>query len=127
MAFKFDTSAFLVERLDVTRVVTFSRGNMAAIYRSNKYKVTPLYSLKTEEGRLGHIFKDKILFFNFDNLSLLWHLGTKWPSKMILLYLHVDSITISLFVYVFFSLTNSVSETNPNKKSDTETSNACLR
>ena len=59
VAFKFDTSAFLVERLDVTRVVTFSRGNMAAIYRSNKYKVTPLYSLKTEEG-IGHIFKDKI-------------------------------------------------------------------
>ena len=59
VAFKFDTSAFLVERLDVTRVVTFSRGNMAAIYRSNKYKVTPLYSLKTEED-IGHIFKDKI-------------------------------------------------------------------
>ena len=32
-----------------------------------------------------------------------------------------------LFMFVFFSLTNStVSETNPNKKSDTETSNACL-
>ena len=62
VAFKFDTSAFLVERLDVTRVVTFSRGNMAAIYRSNKYKVTPLYSLKTEEG-VGHIFKEKILLF----------------------------------------------------------------
>ena len=46
MAFKFDTSAFLVERLDVTRVVTFSRGNMAAIYRSNKYKVSGQYSFE---------------------------------------------------------------------------------
>ena len=34
---------------------------------------------------------------------------------------HLDSITVSLFVYVFF-----FSLTNPNKKLDTKTSNACL-
>ena len=42
-----------------------------------------------------------------------------------------NSITVSLFFCVFFvwqifNVSVSVSETNPNKKSDTETSNACL-
>ena len=39
----------------------------------------------------------------------------------------LDSITVSLFVYVFFSLTNIESIRNKSKKkTDTETSNACL-